>query len=228
MASASVTRRLTICTDPPGALVYVDDRPIGVTPVSANFLYYGTRQIRLVKDGYQTLTVMQPIATPWYEIPGIDFFSENLTPGELRDHRTFNYRLVPQSVVSTEILRQRGEELRARASASGAVLTTPNGTPYRAPNGRAAPGPPGAEVIPTPAPLVRAPLTNGPVPNGVVAPGVQAVPSTPPYAVPAPGAAAPQVYPQANPPLYPTPQPAAAGQAPLQIAPPNNWTVPLR
>ena len=29
----------------PGALVYVDDFPIGTTPVSTDFIYYGTRQL---------------------------------------------------------------------------------------------------------------------------------------------------------------------------------------
>lgn len=212
-ASGSVTRRMTICSDPPGAMVYVDARPIGVTPVSTNFLYYGTRQIRLVKDGYETLTVMQPISAPWYEYPGIDFFSENLTPGELRDHRTFNYRLVPQAMVPNEILRQRAEELRGRASAAGAVLTMPNGTPYRGPNGRTAPGPPGslppgAEVIPTP------------VPNGTVAPGVPVVPTTPP-------GLAPNTSP-ALPPIAPSFQAPVGSPGPRQIAPPSGWTVPLR
>ena len=56
---------MTIRSNPPGALVYVDDYTIGVTPVSTSFIYYGTRKIRLVKDGYETLTVMQPISPPW-------------------------------------------------------------------------------------------------------------------------------------------------------------------
>src|ERR1700690_4113146 len=57
--SGCVQRRMTIRSNPPGALVYVDDYEIGTTPVSASFTYYGTRKIRLVKDGYETLTVMQ-------------------------------------------------------------------------------------------------------------------------------------------------------------------------
>ena len=47
-----------------GALVYVDDYEVGITPISTSFLYYGQRRIRLVKDGYETLTVMQPIPPP--------------------------------------------------------------------------------------------------------------------------------------------------------------------
>ena len=52
-----VQRRMTIRSNPPGALVYVDDYQVGTTPVSTDFVYYGTRKIRLIKDGYDTLTV---------------------------------------------------------------------------------------------------------------------------------------------------------------------------
>ena len=82
-----VQRRMTIRSNPPGALVYVDDYQIGTTPVSTDFIYYGTRKIRLVKDGYETLTVRQPFPIPWYEIFPLDFVTENLWPWEIRDER---------------------------------------------------------------------------------------------------------------------------------------------
>ncbi len=48
--------------------------------VATDFIYYGTRQIRLVKDGFETLTVLQPIPAPWYQVFPIDFFAENVVP----------------------------------------------------------------------------------------------------------------------------------------------------
>ena len=107
-----VRRRLTIRSNPPGSQVYVDNRQLGTTPVSTDFLYYGTRQIRLVKDGYETLTVNQPVPAPWYEIPPLDFVSENLIPREIDDERILEYNLTPQVVVPTEQLLARGEQLR--------------------------------------------------------------------------------------------------------------------
>src|SRR5947207_3095709 len=99
-----VQRRMTIRSNPPGAQVYVDDYEIGSTPVAHSFTYYGTRKIRLVKDGYETLTVYQPMPTPWYDVPGIDFFSENIWPGKIRDERTFNYQMTPMVQVPTDQL----------------------------------------------------------------------------------------------------------------------------
>ncbi|MCS7304131.1 MAG: PEGA domain-containing protein [Thermoguttaceae bacterium] len=107
-----VQRRLTIRTDPPGAMAYVDGYPIGTTPISTDFIYYGTREIRLVKDGYETLVVKQRIWPPWYEIPPLDFISENLVPGELRDHRILEFRLQPQRITPPEQLVDRAERLR--------------------------------------------------------------------------------------------------------------------
>src|SRR5262245_66584832 len=84
-----VRRRLNVRTNPPGALVYVDNQQIGTTPCSVDFTYYGTREIRLVKPGFETLTVNQPIHPPRSQYPGIDFLSENLVARHLRDQRTY-------------------------------------------------------------------------------------------------------------------------------------------
>jgi len=126
-----VQRRLTIRTDPPGAMAYVDGYPIGTTPISTDFIYYGTREIRLVKDGYEPVVVKQRIWPPWYEIPPLDFISENLVPGELRDHRTLEFRLQPQRITPPEQLVDRAERLRRGEIflPGAATQATPSGAP---------------------------------------------------------------------------------------------------
>jgi hypothetical protein len=121
MGPGCVRRRLMVRSNPPGAMVYVDNQPVGSTPCATSFVYYGTREIRLVKPGYETLTVKQPIPAPWYEIPPIDFASENLVPSEINDFRTVNYTLTPSVIVPTEQLLSRAEQLRA-GTQQGAVL----------------------------------------------------------------------------------------------------------
>jgi len=129
MAGGCVQRRLTIRSNPPGARVYVGDQEIGTTPVSTDFVYYGTRRIRLAKDGYETLVVNQPIPTPWYQIPPLDFVSENLVPGEIRDERVINYQLVPLQQVPTDQLLSRAEQLRASSGAQQVNVVAPQVTP---------------------------------------------------------------------------------------------------
>lgn len=107
-----VQRRLTIRSNPPGALVYIDNYEIGRTPVATDYVYYGTRSIRLVKDGFETRTVEQFIPPPWYEVFPLEFVSENLVPLEIRDERMFSYDLLPQVIVPRDQLLSRAQALR--------------------------------------------------------------------------------------------------------------------
>ena len=110
-----VRRRMTIRSNPPGAVVFVDERRIGVTPVSTSFTYYGTRDVQLVKDGYETVTEPHEFKTPWYQYPVVDFFAENLWPFEVRDERILDFNLPPQQTVPPTQVIQRAEQLRSEA-----------------------------------------------------------------------------------------------------------------
>ncbi|MCO6046844.1 PEGA domain-containing protein [Aeoliella sp. ICT_H6.2] len=136
-STGCVRRRLTVRSNPPGALVYVDNQMIGTTPCSVDFTYYGTREIRLIKSGYETLTVNQPIPAPWYQVPPLDFVSDNFALHKIRDDRTVSFNLQPQMMLPVEEVIRRGEELRSRtvtgqvmqASGTGAPVVTQPGVP---------------------------------------------------------------------------------------------------
>ena len=128
LASGCVRRRMTIRSNPPGAMVHVDDQPIGMTPVSTSFRYYGTRKIKLVKDGYETHTAMHTFQAPWYEIPPLDFVSEALIPKEIRDERILKFRLLPQRVVTNNELISRANNLRLRTRQG---IFTPTNQPFQ-------------------------------------------------------------------------------------------------
>lgn len=113
--SGCVSRRMTIVSDPPGALVLLEGRQLGYTPVSVDFTYYGTRELTLVKDGYETLTVRQPVVAPWYQAPVVEFFADNLKPGHKTDRHQFRYSLQPARIVPDQELLQRGEMLRGES-----------------------------------------------------------------------------------------------------------------
>lgn len=108
-----VFRRMTIRSDPPGALVFVDDEPVGYTPTSVDFTYYGTREIRLVKDGYETMTVLQDVPAPWYQVPPIDFFADNLLPVQVTNRHEFFYALERRRDPRTVDLLDRARALRS-------------------------------------------------------------------------------------------------------------------
>jgi hypothetical protein len=150
---------MTVRSIPAGATVYIDEQPIGQTPVSTPFTYYGTRKIQLVKDNFETLTVKQTFNPPWYEYPVIEFFSENVWPWELRDERGLDFQMIPQVIVPTERLLENGQQLRDSA-AQGTItpLVTPGEQQFAPPPAAVLPAPaagvlpaPGAGVLPAPA-----------------------------------------------------------------------------
>ena len=124
LPTGCVRRRMTIRSNPSGAVAFVDDQEIGVTPVSTPFTYYATRKVQLFHDGFETLTVKQPFPAPWYEIPPLDFFFENLWPFEIRDERILDFDLPPQQIVPNEKVIERAEMLRSTTRA-GTITPLP-------------------------------------------------------------------------------------------------------
>jgi hypothetical protein len=108
-----VERRFTVYSEPSGALVYINGRYLGMTPVDGYLTYYGKQQLTLVKEGYETLNVVESYPPPWYELPGIDFVSENIWPFKLRDVRRFSYTMRPLQTIPPDEVRARAEALRA-------------------------------------------------------------------------------------------------------------------
>jgi hypothetical protein len=203
-STGCVQRRLTIRSNPPGARVFVGDDEIGTTPVSTDFVYYGTRKIRLVKHGYETLVVNQPIPAPWYQIPPLDFVSEMLVPGEIRDERVVSFQLVPLQTVPTDQLLSRAQQLRSASEVRQASVAVPLAGPALAPTG---PVPAGNSLTPE-----QLPPPNTPSPAASVAPPANPVfgppgggPATAPPAgrqPTAPGPLTPFAPPPYNPPQY--------------------------
>ena len=107
-----VQRRLTLRSFPEGAMVYVDNQEIGQTPVSTSFTHYGVREIRMEKDGYETVQVQERIDAPWYLPPPLDFFVENFWPVEIRDEREVDFELQPATITPQAELLPRAEEQR--------------------------------------------------------------------------------------------------------------------
>jgi hypothetical protein len=114
LATGCVERRFLIQSDPPGAIAYVNGRPVGSTPVDVPFVYYGAYDITLVRDGFETLTVSQTIKAPFYEYFPLDFLSENVYPGHLQDNRVFSYKLLPLQIPRSDVLLERADQLRQR------------------------------------------------------------------------------------------------------------------
>jgi hypothetical protein len=121
-----VTRTITIKTNPSNALVYVDDKLVGESPVEIPFTYYGTRKITIEKkdaDGRllcERKTVFEKIKTPVYEVFPLDFFSEIVWPFDIQDSHVLNYDLVEVAPLSRKEQQknviENAEELRQKVN----------------------------------------------------------------------------------------------------------------
>lgn len=125
--SGCVLRTLTINSEPSGATVYLDNTPIGETPVTIPFTYYGTRKITLEKtdaDGkliYERKIIFEKLSTPVYQYFPLDFFSEIVLPVDIKDEHFFTYRLDPLNQPPTAEIQKNviknAEELRGKLEA---------------------------------------------------------------------------------------------------------------
>lgn len=112
-------RQLTVTSEPAGALVYLNDREIGRTPLTTDFLWYGTYDVQLRKEGYETLSTRTRVVAPWWGWAPVDLFAE-MMPNHPTDHRNFNYVMQQRPAEeSAEGLMSRGLEFKGR-------LATPN------------------------------------------------------------------------------------------------------
>jgi hypothetical protein len=112
LLSGCMQRRMLIRSSPEGALVTVDQQPIGHTPVAVPFTYYGTREVRVEMDGYETQKVKHRIAPPWYQIPPLDLITDNFWPREINDDRIIDFQMSPAPMVNENYLLDRANDLR--------------------------------------------------------------------------------------------------------------------
>ncbi len=178
-STGCVRRRLTVRSNPAGAVVHVDNQRIGTTPCAVDYVYYGTREVRLSLPGYETLTVNQPLPAPWYQWPGIDFISENLVPARIEDARTVSFNLERARIEPAEQIIARGQELRSQVTPVGAAPVTQASATDPPPILRSQP--PG--------------LSPGLILPAVTTPPLSAPPvATPPVTIPIPVAPAPNSF----------------------------------
>lgn len=117
-------RKLSITSDPAGAVVYVNDVEIGRTPVEADFTFYGTFDLRVEKDGFEPLRARTPVRAPVYEYPPFDLVATAL-PVRIENNVKRHYVLTPARTLDAptaaadeEALLERARALRARSDAT--------------------------------------------------------------------------------------------------------------
>ncbi len=110
LLSGCVERRLTINTQPQGALVILNDEEIGESPVTVSFEWYGDYWVRISKEGYKTLNTHRDLKAPWYDHFPFDFFAM-LNPKRTVDSYEWTFVLIPKEPLTREELIEAANEL---------------------------------------------------------------------------------------------------------------------
>jgi PEGA domain len=111
-------RRVSVTSDPSGAVVYANDVELGRTPCEASFTYFGAYDVRVEKDGFEPLRQRVQARTPIYEYPPIDLVATAI-PVHIEKVVKWHFKLEPalETVQGREQLEagivQRANDLRA-------------------------------------------------------------------------------------------------------------------
>ncbi len=111
-----VRRTITLNSDPAGAIAYLNNEEVGRTPTTVPFTFYGTYDVRLEKDGYQTLETAAKVEAPFWDSIGPDLIAE-LAPGTQHVDINLDFQLepaTPPDQVDTAPIIDRAKQLRAK------------------------------------------------------------------------------------------------------------------
>jgi len=103
-------RTLRVTSDPPGAMLHLNDVEVGRTPVEVGFTWFGTYAVKLRLEGYETLETAAEAKAPLHEQPGFDLIAMML-PGEERTEIAWHFELSPERR-DPDALIGRAAELR--------------------------------------------------------------------------------------------------------------------
>lgn len=132
-AVGCVQRTLTVESDPPGALVTLNDQEVGRTPFTRDFTWYGWYDVQLRKPGYETLKTRAKVIAPVWQWPPFDLVAE-LVPFPLKDKHRVHYTLEPASTQPADpaAMLARAEQMRAHLESSR-YTTRPSAEPATKP-----------------------------------------------------------------------------------------------
>jgi hypothetical protein len=114
LATGCVRRTITITTDPSGAMVWLNDREVGRSPLDVDFDFYGTYDVRLEREGYEPQMTSGDAKGPWWDMAGLDLVAE-LMPFPIHSRVEWHYALEPIDD-DPEALTRRARELRSKVA----------------------------------------------------------------------------------------------------------------
>jgi hypothetical protein len=112
IVSGCVERQLTINTKPQEALVTLNDEEIGISPVTVSFNWYGDYDVRISKEGFETLKTHRKLKGPWYDNFPFDLFANCLYPKRIVDSYEWTFELKEKQELERQKLIENARQLK--------------------------------------------------------------------------------------------------------------------
>ena len=110
-----VERKLMINTEPDGALVYLNDEEIGITPVTIEFSWYGDYRVRIEKQVFETLSTHRNLVGSLHDRFPFDFIADFLWPKRIVDSYEWDFKLTEYQPPKRDDLIKASKVMRAKA-----------------------------------------------------------------------------------------------------------------
>ncbi|MEE3001994.1 MAG: PEGA domain-containing protein [Planctomycetota bacterium] len=114
-----VRRTLQITSEPPGALVWVNHREVGRTPLEIDFTYYGTYDVQLAREGHEPVLTSADASPPAWDTIGLDFVFD-VAPFQSHSKVEWHFDLEERDG-DLDALVERARELRSRVDPVGTM-----------------------------------------------------------------------------------------------------------
>ena len=114
VTTGCVRRTLRISSTPPGALVWVNHREVGRTPLEIDFTYYGNYDVQLSHDEHEPILTEAGAQPPAWDVIGPDLLFE-VAPFQFQSVVEWHFDLEPRSE-DVDALVGRAKELRSRTT----------------------------------------------------------------------------------------------------------------
>ncbi|MBN2490490.1 MAG: hypothetical protein JXQ29_06550 [Planctomycetes bacterium] len=121
-----VERKILVRSEPPGGVVLLDNKVVGVTPMTADFSFYGTRKVEVRWDPFLppevppfvTAAETRCLYPPWYQLFPLDLVFEYVWPFTITDERVFDFQLALRGEVDAARADEQLEQVLKRAEAT--------------------------------------------------------------------------------------------------------------
>jgi len=92
-------------------MVILNDEQLGLSPVTVSFNWYGDYNIRITKDGYETLKTHRKLKRPWYDYFPFDFFAQCLNPKKIVNSYEWTFEMAEKQYPDRQELIDKANAL---------------------------------------------------------------------------------------------------------------------